>query len=112
MSDMLSRAQVCDILSFWFPNKKFQAFWFDKSVDNIIRKKYQTLLHELMEDIDNIINDLDIELFDTQERRNYIIAVVIMLDQFTRNIYRDNKTHIIKNDYYAFIISIFVIDNY
>jgi tRNA(Ile)-lysidine synthetase-like protein len=65
-----------------------------------------------MEDIDNIINDLDIELFDTQERRDYIIAVVIMLDQFTRNIYRDDKTHIIKNDYYAFIISKFVIDNY
>ena len=109
---MLSRAQVCDILSFWFPNKKFQAFWFDKSVDDIIRKKYQILLHELMEDIDNIINDLDIKLFDTQEGRDYIIAVVIMLDQFTRNIYRDDKTHIIKNDYYAFIISTFVIDNY
>lgn len=109
---MLSRAQVCDILSFWFPNIKFQAFWFDKSVDDIIRKKYQTLLHELMEDMDNIINDLDIELFDTQEGRDYIIAVVIMLDQFTRNIYRDDKTHIIKNDYYAFIISKLVIDNY
>ena len=39
---MLSTAQVCDILSFWFPNTKFQAFWFDKSVDDIIRKKYQT----------------------------------------------------------------------
>ncbi len=109
---MLSRAQVCDILSFWFPNKKFQAFWFDKSVDDIIRQKYELLLHELMEDMDNIINDLDIELFDTQEGRDYIIAVVIMLDQFTRNIYRDDKTHIIKNDYYAFIISKFVIDNY
>jgi len=112
MSDMLSRAQVCDILSFWFPNKKFQAFWFDKSKDDIIRQKYELLLHELMEDIDNIINDLNIELFDTQEGRDYIIAVVIMLDQFTRNIYRDDKTHIIKNDYYAFIISKFVIDNY
>jgi tRNA(Ile)-lysidine synthetase-like protein len=109
---MLSRAQVCDILSFWFPNIKFQAFWFDKSVDDIIRQKYELLLHELMEDMDNIINDLDIELFDTQEGRDYIIAVVIMLDQFTRNIYRDDKTHIIKNDYYAFIISKLVIDNY
>jgi len=112
MSDMLSRAQVCDILSFWFPNKKFQAFWFDKSVDDIIRQKYELLLHELMEDMDNIINDLDIELFDTQEGRDYIIAVIIMLDQFTRNIYRDDKTHIIKNDKYAFIISKYVIDNY
>lgn len=109
---MLSTAQVCDILSFWFPNTKFQAFWFDKSVDNIIRKEYQLLLHELMKDIDNIINDLDIELFNTQERRDYIIAVVIMLDQFTRNIYRDDRTHIIQNDEYAFIISKFVIDNY
>jgi tRNA(Ile)-lysidine synthetase-like protein len=109
---MLSRAQVCDILSFWFPNTKFQAFWFDKSVDDIIRKKYQLLLHELMKDIDNIINDLNIELFNTQDGRDYIIAVVIMLDQFTRNIYRDDKTHIIKNDEYAFIISKFVIDNY
>lgn len=112
MLDMLSTAQVCDILSFWFPNTKFQAFWFDKSVDNIIRNKYQLLLHELMKDIDNIINDLDIELFNTQEGRDYIIAVVIMLDQFTRNIYRDDKTHIIQNDKYAFIISKFVIDNY
>lgn len=112
MLDMLSRAQVCDILSFWFPNTKFQAFWFDKSVDDIIRKKYQTLLHKLMKDIDNIIDDLDIELFDTQEGRDYIIAVVIMLDQFTRNIYRDDRTHIIQNDEYAFIISKFVIDNY
>ena len=75
---MLSRAQVCNILLFWFPNIKFQAFWFDKSVDNIIRKKYQILLHELMGNIDNIINDLDIELFDTQEGRDYIIAVIII----------------------------------
>jgi hypothetical protein len=35
------------ILSFWFNGNKYNEFWFDKSVDNIIIQNYSLVLDEI-----------------------------------------------------------------
>lgn len=87
-----------DILDFWFPDDKYQEFWFDKSKDNIIKTKYENILKQL-------------ETRDTELFEEYFISntkskftIVLVLDQFSRNIYRDTDD-MYKNDDLAFEIS-------
>ena len=71
-----------EILKFWFPNDNFNKFWFsaDKNIDEYI----QTNFFEFMK---KIISTEDLSYVSEDE----LLAKIIVLDQFTRNIYRNTS---------------------
>lgn len=81
---------VKKILNFWFgemknngmPDTKKQKMWWikDKELDNLIKKKFEKHL--------TLAKSLEFD--EIKENPKEILAVVILLDQFSRNIYRDN----------------------
>lgn len=85
---MITNEMIDKILSFWFPNDSYQSFWFKENLDfdNLIQKDYlEALIH---------ISTLDLsELF---EEPNKILACIILLDQFSRNINRIHKIDVHK----------------
>ena len=87
------------ILSFWFPNSNFNKFWFDKSKDEIIIKRYKIILENSK--IDNLSNLSD----------DMILAYIILFDQFSRNIYRNSKNSIKKYDEYALKLAEYFFEN-
>ena len=74
------------IIPYWFPNDSYQEFWFDATPDEYIKLNYLKLL-EREENGE----------YDHLENKNDILSRIILLDQFTRNIYR-NTNKIYKND--------------
>jgi len=86
---MLLNNEIKSILNFWFPNEKFNKFWFDKSVDDKIYKEYYNLLNDTYNKIIN--NNLDNIDYDE------LLALIILFDQFSRNINR--IIHINVNDF-------------
>jgi tRNA(Ile)-lysidine synthetase-like protein len=91
-----------EILEYWFQNTTSDttnAFWFDKSHDNLIIEKYK--LHVDSITIDNYI--------DCIKEKNDKIALLIIGDQFTRNIYR-NISDRTKNDNWALKLALSMID--
>ena len=73
--------EIDSILNFWFPNENFNKFWFDKSVDNKIYEEYYDLLNTTY---NNIIKINNLEKIEYKE----LLAIIILLDQFSRNINR------------------------
>ena len=73
-----------EILKFWFPNDNFQKFWFDKSYDKIIIDKFSNLLK-----IEGA-KKLDLKSKNNEE----ILEYIILLDQFSRHIYRNDRNNI------------------
>jgi len=116
---ILSDIEINQILNFWFNNNnnEFQKFWFDSSVDEYIKLTYSDLLSNLEQKIEHIVTYCcNKELFTTEAGRNEAIVIIIILDQFTRNIFRKNNNNnnnkeFTKNDKYAFSISKFIIEN-
>lgn len=88
-----------DIIDFWFPTDGYQKFWFDQSVDEYIRKNYLTYLN-FYEKV-----DLNLDILSDQD----ILKIIILLDQFSRNIYRNKDFRV--NDKKAFHISKYFFDN-
>jgi tRNA(Ile)-lysidine synthetase-like protein len=86
-----------EIIDYWFNNNN-NDFWFDKSCDKYITDKYKHLVDSI-----NIDNYKDIVTSDN------IIALIIIGDQFTRNIYRDDNST--KNDCWAHQLSINLINS-
>jgi tRNA(Ile)-lysidine synthetase-like protein len=86
------------LLKFWFPNENYQDFWFDRSPDNHIKTHYFPLLL-----------DEEAGKFDDLEDNNNILARIILLDQFTRNIWRGSITEQHKNDEKALELAIKVL---
>ena len=76
-----------NIIDFWFPDEGYQKFWFDKSLDKYIKENYQNYLnyYESFDINPNILSDFE------------ILKIIIILDQFSRNIYRDRYDYN-KND--------------
>ena len=103
---ILSDNEITQILNFWFHNNEFQKFWFDSSVDEYIKLSYSNLLSNLEQKIEHIVTYCcNKELFTTEAGRNEALVIIIILDQFTRNIFRNtNKSIFTKNDKYAFSI--------
>ena len=89
-----------DIIPLWFPNDKFQKFWFDKSIDKYIIDKYTNILKNK----ENI--NIDIPKLDKYE----ILQYIILFDQFSRHIYRNSNPK--KNDDIALYLSKYFISNY
>lgn len=69
-----------DILNFWF-NADTQPFWFQKSTD------FDQKLHQRFADILNQAKQA--ELWTWRENAEGRLAEIIVLDQFSRNLYRD-----------------------
>ena len=63
---------------FWFPDDGYQNFWFDKSVDEYIKINYKSYL--------NYYEDFEINPAILTDEE--ILKVILLLDQFSRNIYR------------------------
>lgn len=78
------------ILDYWFDGNKFRKFWFKKNneTDNYIKMKFGGLLQEAEKCDLNVWKDNPLSFF----------SLIIILDQFSRNIYRNNTEQIIKND--------------
>jgi uncharacterized protein (DUF924 family) len=88
-----------DILDFWFPDDKYQKFWFNKSLDLYIKNNYTEILH-YYESTEINLNNID---------DNYILRIIIILDQFSRNIYRNQNFK--KNDEKTLEIAKYFFDN-
>jgi len=105
---LLSEFQIKEILNFWFPNDQYNKFWFDRSesVDKIITERFSGLLKETYQKL--ISMDLN-ELLDM----NYfeLLAVIILLDQFSRNINRTVHVDVKSYTYKARKISYVLINN-
>jgi len=83
-----------EILSFWFPNEdKIPKFWFNETqeFDNLIKEKY----HELLIAAENHT------LNNWKATPEGHLALIIILDQFSRHIYRDTPEQF-KNDIIAY----------
>ena len=86
-----------DIYLFWFPNQKYQNYWFSNEKDNIIKKRYNNFVEYLSRlSVQQLVEI--VELFHITDQNIIIISIIICLDQFTRNIYRNDMKQRIKND--------------
>jgi uncharacterized protein (DUF924 family) len=84
---MLSDITINNILNYWFPNEKYNKFWFDNNpnIDNYLNNEYYDILINLY--------DYILELTDDKLNNltpNQLIVYIIILDQFSRNISRVN----------------------
>lgn len=88
------------ILDYWFPNgdyTNYQEFWFDTTPDAYIRDNFSDLLSELS----NPLSPTHSKWISSIEGQ---LATIIVLDQFTRNIYRGtDKIH--QNDPLAYSLA-------
>ena len=84
---MLTEETVNNILNYWFPNEKYNKFWFDNNsdIDNYINKEYYDILINLYNYILKLTDD---ELNNLTSKQ--LIVYIIILDQFSRNISRVN----------------------
>ena len=92
-----------EILKFWFVNEQkdeYRNFWFDRSADTYITLHYSSLLYKLEEK-----GDIFKEWTSTPQS---ILATIIVLDQFSRTIYRGTP-EIYKNDKTSFELSQYLI---
>ena len=92
---------MTDIINFWFPNDRFNKFWFDKSKDDFIIKTYGYLLNNSEEVYLNPENLSDIK----------ILEYIIILDQFSRSIYRNEPDKIKNNDIQSLKLSLYYLEN-
>ena len=68
------------VLQFWFDRKDMKVlFKKDKKFDSLIKKKFETLIREAKRG----------SLSEWEKSPESSLALILLLDQFTRNIYRD-----------------------
>lgn len=92
---------MTNIIDFWFPNDRFNKFWFNKSKDTFIIETYGCLLNN-SEEVDLQPENLtDIE----------ILEHIIVLDQFSRSIYRNEQDKIKINDIKSLKLSLYYLEN-
>ena len=91
-----------NIIKFWFNDSKTEMFnfWFNGEKDDCIKENYKNLVDNI--DINNyksfINNDMD------------KIALLLVGDQFTRNIYR-NSNERLKNDTWTLELALNMLNN-
>lgn len=98
--------QICtEIIDFWFPNHisdhySAHDFWFDQSPDKYIFDKYKYLIDTIR--YYNISN-----IYNLQQK----LALIIVGDQFTRNVYRNDEYNRKKNDEWVLQLAINIINS-
>jgi uncharacterized protein (DUF924 family) len=100
---LLTVDQINNILSFWFPNNTFNKFWFDENIeiDTFIFTNYKNLMN-------NIYDKITINLLEELEY-NELLSIIILFDQFSRNINRIESVDINKFTIMAKEISLLLI---
>jgi uncharacterized protein (DUF924 family) len=100
---LLTVDQINNILSFWFPNNTFNKFWFDENIeiDSFIFTNYKNLMN-------NIYDKITINLLEELEY-NELLSIIILFDQFSRNINRIESVDINKFTIMAKEISLLLI---
>ena len=78
------------INDYWFIGNKFRKFWFKKDifVDKYIENNFGDLICKAENN----------KLYEWKKKPESYIALIIILDQFSRNIYRDNVNKVKIND--------------
>ena len=94
-----------NIINFWFPNHIFDYtsaydFWFDHSPDKYIIENYK-----------NIVDTINLYDLTDIKNINHKLALIIISDQFTRNIYRNDEYNRTKNDILALQLANNMIDS-
>lgn len=92
--------RVEEIYNFWFPDDQFQKWWFSPEKDDEIRERF-SLVHKLA---------TSKELEDLKFTERGCLVLIIILDQFTRNLYR-NENYCF-NDVYCCEIVNYYFKNY
>ena len=94
--------KLLGIIPYWFPTASYQSFWFDGTCDSHIKENYSQLL--ALEEAGNFDN-----LTDRMRDSRQLLARIILLDQFTRNIYRGTAAAY-KNDSKALNLALTVLN--
>ena len=99
-----------EIINFWLPNSNFDKismfeFWFDTTPDDYIRTKYQYLVDYLSQ---NKTNYLSISQTKTDLDK---LVLLIIGDQFTRNVYRNDLLQRTKNDFWTLDLALSMLDS-
>lgn len=95
---------LMQILSFWFPNNDYNLWWF-KSNDILDRQIYDTYYQQMIQ----TFNDFNIENYIDKSPAD-IIADIILLDQFSRNINRIINLNVKEYTEKAYLLSQLWID--
>jgi tRNA(Ile)-lysidine synthetase-like protein len=77
---------LLSVIAFWFPNSNFQEFWFSHDYDDKIRIKYLNIHNKI---ITSNIDDLIKYILDYKDPKILLLSIVIIIDQFTRNLFRN-----------------------
>ena len=86
-----------EIYHYWFPNTKYQDFWFSHERDTDIKNKFGLFLEQLSKyDVSTLASIIHC----SENQLNIMMAILVCLDQFTRNIYRTNNNK--RNDDLSF----------
>lgn len=84
--------QLYDVVRFWFPNTDYQDIWFSHSHDSLIRQKFSSLVDTLSKlsliELSQIIESTNTNTQSNMKKITYI-GIVVCLDQYIRNIYRN-----------------------
>ena len=78
---------LSDVLQFWFPDNSFQEYWFSTEYDSRIKVEY----FDLWTMIKNSSCEELVQMVDHAPNKHMMcLGIVIVLDQFTRNLLRTN----------------------
>ena len=91
-----------ELYNYWFTDTECKNHWFNRSddFDDIIYKKYKSLIRNINEKLNEKVNENNIK--DLLSTKNIFLSFIILYDQITRHMYRGNK--ILINKYLDFII--------
>ena len=72
-----------EVLKFWFPNDKYQEFWFQGKVNHKLNQTIKIQFSETLEKAEKGL--LECKTIDD------MLSHIILFDQLTRSIYLDNR---------------------
>jgi len=97
-----------DVINYWFKNNEpYLSEWFDKSCDEEIKQLFGYYYYD--NQIITFCNNLDNISYDVDN----LIALIIIYDQFPRNIFRNKNDELKRKQYdeYAIIITEYIVNN-
>lgn len=97
-----------DVINYWFKNNEpYLSKWFDKSCDEEIKQLFGYYYDD--NQIITFCNNLDHISYDVDN----LIALIIIYDQFPRNIFRDRNDELKRKQYdeYAITITEYIVNN-
>jgi tRNA(Ile)-lysidine synthetase-like protein len=102
---MLTILPTSDILRFWFSDidsNETKSMWFDQSPDSYLTETYKNLVDSTVDNYQSLLEHNTTSLDH--------VALLLIGDQFTRNIYRHSEERT-KNDVWALPLAIQMIQN-